>query len=291
MNVLNTIAKQATLLRDYLQAQYSYQLFITPLPLPVEEEYKDFANKACAFMNTHRSNLIIGKTPRHHVLHHFAQPNNPQAKKILIAHGWMSRAAYMGYIIRGLHKRGYEIYALDFPAHGDAHGWQLPWIDAVGVLKETLNNHGPFYGVLGHSFGGSMLLSTLNLSKQLPQWHLHQDPERMILLASPTNMSNPISKLARKLKLSSAALMHLRELIQDKAETSLSYLDARRLNSKTKIPILCIHGNQDGTVEPEESISFCRKYKNASLVLLPELDHVSVLIDYHVEKSICDFLR
>lgn len=56
----------------------------------------------------------------------------------------MSRAAYMVRLIRLLHKEGYEVYAIDFPAHGEAKGIQLPWTDAIAIIKETINQFGIF---------------------------------------------------------------------------------------------------------------------------------------------------
>lgn len=278
-----------TVMKDFLHAQFCYQLFITPLPLPLEKEYQDFAQRACEFIITKRTRLIDCQTPRHHVIHHFAQ-NTPHAKKILITHGWMSRAAYMVRLIRYLHQQGYEIYALDFPAHGEAKGLQLTWTDSVMILKETLNNLGPFYAVIGHSFGGSMILNTLNLANQFAEWQINTLPERAVLIASPTNMRTPVSKLARRLKLSGNGLLLLKKVIQQRSKTSISHLNFRHLASKATTPILCIHGTDDITIAPKESIAFCQHYPHASLALLSGVDHVGVLIDKRVEKMVNNFL-
>ncbi|MDP1604324.1 MAG: alpha/beta fold hydrolase [Legionella sp.] len=284
------IANFLTGMRDFFHAQLCYQLFITPLPIPLEKEYRDFALRACEFVENNRTNVIDCSSPRHHVIHHFAQKDNPAAKKILITHGWMSRAAYMVKIIRALHKQGYDVYALDFPAHGEAKGLQLTWTDSVIILKETLNKLGPFYGVIGHSFGGSMLLNTLNLASQLPEWQVDTLPERAVLIASPTNMRTPVGKLARRFKLSGQAYLLLREAIRQNSNTHIRHLHTRHFIRKGEIPILCIHGNDDHTIDPHESISFCRHYPHASLALIPGIDHVGVLIDERVEAIVSNFL-
>jgi alpha-beta hydrolase superfamily lysophospholipase len=277
-------------MRDFLHAQLCYQLFITPLPIPLEKEYRDFAERACEYVEKNRSNIINFDSPRHYVIHHFAQANNPQAKKVLITHGWMSRAAYMVRTIRFLHQQGYEVYALDFPAHGEARGLQLTWVDSVKILRETLNNLGPFYAVIGHSFGGSMLLNTLNLASQLPEWQLNTMPERAVLIASPTNMRAPISKWARRFKLSAQGFLVLRDVIRQRSDTNLKCLNFRHFTKGGQTPILCIHGQDDHTIDPKESINFCRNYPYASLALIPGVDHVGVLIDKRVENIVCNFL-
>ena len=278
--------------KDMLHAQFCYQLFITPLHLPIEKEYRNFAKLACEFMEGKRTEVIHQEYPRHHVLHHFIPEKNAKAKKILITHGWMSRAAYMARLIDTLHQQGYEVYALDFPAHGEAKGLQLPWIDAVAVLKETINQHGPFYGVIGHSFGGSMLLNTLNIAGQFPEWELKHKPERVVLLASPTQMRNPVNHVAKKLKLSGHGYLQLRNLIQQQAKMNLNRVSLRYFVSQMpSIPFLCIHGELDETISPKESVLFCQTYQNADLCLLPNVNHVTVLMDERVERSVSDFLE
>lgn len=275
---------------DTIQALISYQLFITPLPGSIGKEYQSFAERACRFIAKNRTTVIRGTHPRPYIIHQFAQLNNPHAKKILITHGWMSRAAYMVRFIRALHYQGYDVFALDFPAHGEAKGWQLPWIDAVTIIRDTINHYGPFEGLIGHSFGGSMLLVTLILSNELLEWRLKQTPNSAVLLASPTSFRMPVFSLARRLGLNSSALKQLKKVISEKAKTELKTINFRRLIDACHIPILCIHGKEDLTVNPQESIRFCQEYPHASLTLFPEMDHVEVLIDERVEKRVCHFL-
>lgn len=280
----NTLAE----LRDLIHARFCYQLFITPLHLPLEKEYRDFARRACENFQKYRTDVIDNTLPRHHVLHYFAAPNKTAAPKVLIAHGWMSRAAYMIRLIRALGAQGFDVYAIDFPAHGEAKGVQLTWTDAVSVLNHVLNNFGPFYAVIGHSFGGSMLLNTLNLSSQLPDWHIKAEPERVVLMASPTRMRTPVNKLARRFRLSARGYVFLRDLFKQNAMMDIRNLDVRYYTSQ--IPFLCIHGQQDDSITPEESTVFCKRYPHASLELIPGADHVSVLIDERVENKVCRFL-
>ncbi len=278
-------------LRDVLQAQLCYQLFITPIHMPLERQYRDFAKLACEYIEGKQSEVIHQSSPRHYVVHRFKPNDETHSKKILITHGWMSRAAYMIRLILALHQKGYDVYALDFPAHGDSNGLQLPWTDAVAVIKETINEHGPFYGVIGHSFGGSMLLNTLNISGQLPEWKLNSKPERAVLIASPTCMRSPVRNLARFFKLSGSAYLHLRQLIREQAVIDIKLLQLKHFISQDPdISFLCIHGELDNTVHPIESIGFCNQYKKASLWLLSDANHISVLMDQRVEQIVSEFL-
>lgn len=279
-------------LKDLVHAQLCYQLFITPLHLPIEKKYRDFARMACEFIEVKRSEVIHQEYPRHHVIHRFKPNHLDNGKKILITHGWLSRAAYMVRVIRALHREGYDVYAIDFPAHGEAKGLQLPWTDASAVIRHVLNEYGPFYGALGHSFGGSMLLNTLNLAGQMKDWQLNTSLEAAVLIASPIQMRNPVNSLARKFKLSGHGYLYLRQLFRQQTEIDPSFLRLRNFTTQNpRTPFLCIHGKQDESISPKESIVFCNEYKNASLCLLDEADHLSVLVDKRVEQEVCQFFR
>lgn len=275
---------------DLLHAQFCYQMLITPIPMPVEKKYRHFTKIACEFLEGKRSEVIHEEYPRHHVVHRFIPSGNHKGKKVLIMHGWMSRAAYMIRMIRALQQQGYELYALDFPAHGESKGAQLPWTVATEIIKETLNRHGPFYGAIGHSFGGSMLLNTLNLAGQLPDWRLKHPLERAVLIASPIQMHCPVGNIARRFKLSAHGYLYLRQLIREQTDIELSRLHIRHFITQVpQTPFLCIHGQQDETIHYKESMFFCQGYKNAKLSLLPDADHVSVLMDQRVEQLISNF--
>jgi pimeloyl-ACP methyl ester carboxylesterase len=280
----------ASNIKDFLHAQLCYQLFITPLRIQPSKQYRDLALRGCDYLKNQRSELLHYHHPRHYVIHHLSQPNNFSAKKILITHGWMSRAGYMARLIRALHNKGFDIYAIDFPAHGEATGMQLPWTDAATILHQTINQLGPFYAVIGHSFGGSMLLNTLNLSNQYPEWKINQEPDHVILMASPTRMRTPVGRIARQLKLSTNGYLLLRKIFREQTTIDLKHLDFHRYTSSSKTPFLCIHGEDDLSITPKESILFCQHYPYASLSLIPGVDHESILIDERVEHMICDFL-
>lgn len=286
------LSESFTYIKDLLQAQVCYQYLITPIYLPISKEYREFAHKACEYIESKRSDVIHHNSPRHHVLHHFVPKHNANGKKILITHGWMSRAAYMARIIQVLHHHGYEVFAIDFPAHGDAKGIQLIWTEAVSIIKNTINQYGPFYGVIGHSYGGSMLLYTLSLSGQLPEWNLNSRPERVVLIASPVRMRSVFKSVAKRFKLSGTAFLQLRRLFHHQTNLDPRHTHLRRFISQApETQILCIHGELDSTVTTQESVFLCNQYENARLSLLPDADHVSVLMDERVDHLVHQFME
>ncbi|KTC66575.1 putative hydrolase (plasmid) [Legionella adelaidensis] len=277
--------------KDYLHAKLCYQIFITPLHFMVEKKYKDFAQRACEYFNEQRTESFHYHEPKHYILHRFAPKNNDTGRKILLAHGWMSRAAYMSKLIDSLVNQGFEVYAIDFPAHGEAKGRQLVWTDAVLILKKILCELGPFYAAIGHSFGGSMLLNALNLSRQFAHWHIQEEPEKIVLLAAPTRMRTPVKRLAKQLKLSPKAYLQLHQVFKEQTLIDINRLNFQNFTEKARIPFLCIHGKDDQAIDPKESIIFCENYSYASLVLLAGINHINILIDERVDQTVSAFLH
>lgn len=277
-------------MKDFLHAKLCYQLFITPIHPRRNESYRTMIREACQYIQKKQTAVTAYHSPRHHVIHEFTQPN-PDAPKILITHGWLSRAAYMSQFIHALHTAGYAVYAIDFPAHGEAKGIQLHWSDAIKIIHQTLNQLGPFYGVIGHSFGGCMLLNTLNLASQFDAWRIDSLPKRAILLASPVRMRIAATQFARKLKLNGNALSYLRKLFQKSAVVDLKCLDVRKYQSMGETKFLCLHGEQDTTVPPSESIYLCKHHAHASLVLYSDINHLNIIMNKRVEQTVLSFLE
>ncbi len=203
--------------------------------LPIEKHYRPFAKQAVDFIIRERSQLMHFNSPRHYLVHYF-KPSKSNGRKILITHGWMSRAAYMARLIHALRQEGYEVYALDFPAHGEARGFQLTWLEAIRILRQIISDLGEFYALIGHSFGGSMIYNMLNLAHQYAEWELPSLPKQVILLASPFCMRVPVKRAARQLGLSGQAYLNLRNLFKQGSNIDLKHLHYRYLINHCNIP-------------------------------------------------------
>ena len=83
---------------------------------------------------------------------------NPNAlKKILILHGFESRAYNFDRYIAPLLKKGYGVVAMDGKAHGNSEGKTTTapeYAEMIRVLEQKL---GKFDGFISHSFGGIAL--------------------------------------------------------------------------------------------------------------------------------------
>lgn len=277
-------------LRDWIWSYLAYAYFTTPLPLPAPHYLRPAIKVAKSWFYQMRVEAYRHQQPRPYVLHYFAGQSSNR-KKILLAHGWMSCSLYMTKLIHDLTRAGFEVYALDFPAHGEAGGVQVTWNEAVAVLADVNKRYGRFDAALGHSFGGIMLLHLVSFADQLAAFSSDLLPEKMILISAPTRMRTPMIRVARHLGLSRGAFNNLCDLLQAKAKIDLTKFNLKQFIAKqSKIPFLCIHGGKDETIPAEESVVFCAQYPYATLRLFPHLDHINVVLDNSVSNMILDYL-
>ena len=78
--------------------------------------------------------------------------------RILVVHGWGSRAEYLSDLALGLRQTGAEVVVLDLPGHGASSGRRLDLKIAAEAIVAAERHFGRFDGVVGHSFGGAAVL-------------------------------------------------------------------------------------------------------------------------------------
>lgn len=279
--------KHVGLAREFFYSWLGYQFFITPFRFRPPVDYYPFMHKAQEWFYGARKEKIIKSTPKHYVVHRFSPQIKSNGKRVLVVHGWMSCATWMTKYINAFTLKGYEVYALDFPAHGEAKGLQVTWLEALAVLQLTIEDFGPFDIALGHSFGGSMLINAVNLHGQLPECKLGSLPSTVITLGSPTKMRLPIYHLARRFQMSGTAYKELARTIMAKGSIGLDRLQLRYLaNRSSNVQWICVHGKQDEIVAPSEAVVFCDRVPNSQLILVDGVDHVSLLIDDKASREI-----
>lgn len=73
----------------------------------------------------------------------------------LLAHGWESNAGRWRKVATGLLRAGFQVVAVDAPAHGRSSGRHFTMIRYAEVLRTVLREYGPVEVLIGHSVGGA----------------------------------------------------------------------------------------------------------------------------------------
>ncbi len=205
-----------------------------------------------------------------------------KSKKLLLVHGWESRATQMYGLVPKLLALGYEVIGVDMPAHGHSTG-QISHAEAfVQTVLLSQEKLGVFDAVVGHSMGAGA--SSLALSRGLTT-------KKLVLISGPSSIENVLRSFSKFVGLNKHAtdkfLHHASELVGKKP----AEMDA--INSKDDIEIstLIIHDHHDFEVPISESKRLIPKFINAELYTTSGLGHRKILKSTEVIEKISGFLK
>lgn len=81
---------------------------------------------------------------------------------VLLAHGWESHSGRWRKLVPALVQAGYQVLAVDAPAHGRSGGRKFTMLNYANILKNIIIKYGPIEAVVAHSVGGAATIWALN---------------------------------------------------------------------------------------------------------------------------------
>ncbi len=275
-----------------IKAALAYRAFTTSFSFPiVTRTTRARLNAAQQFWDEHRSAVTMLKSPKRALLHHFQGHSGASARKgqVLLVHGWGSRALHMSAYIRELLNYGYDVHALDLPAHGENPRGRIYWHDSVNAIVSASREIGPVHAAIGHSYGGMMLGYSLVASKLDSRISDELNTQKLVLLASPTRLSTPVKLFTRMLRCSLEERGAFEKRIL--ADTRFDSIDELSLSSlwAETVPscdIQIVHGKQDKIVSIADSQYLAKTIDKASLTVLEGVGHVRILSDERLVSSV-----
>lgn len=164
-------------------------------------------------------------------------PSKPNGKKILVVHGFRSYSYKFESYFLELRKEGFEVIAFDAPAHGLSTGKRINAYIYKRALDETEKRYGPFYGVMGHSFGA------LAASLAFEGFVDHQN--RKLVLIAPTEISTAIENFFAVVPLDEKVRSFFTEMIGKLTEHPIGYFSVARAVKTLDAPVLWVHDVDD----------------------------------------------
>lgn len=197
------------------------------------------------------------------VAHRFAaRPCEAFTGRVLVVHGWGSRAAYLSTLMEALVAAGHEVVALDLPGHGASRGRTLTLPMAVRAIDAAWRRFGGFDYFCGHSFGGAALACAA--SGLVPSVPAHR-PRRLVTIGSPSEMTWLFKDLGKFLKLSSEAQVALESHVERIAGAPLAAFDAASGAGRLISPMLVIHAEDDKEVPALHARRYAASGPNVTL--------------------------
>lgn len=202
-------------------------------------------------------------------------------RKILIAHGWESRATQMAGFVDVLLEHGFEVIALDGPAHGHSKGASAnPYLFANAVAHAH-KKLGPFEGVIGHSMGGNAVATAISDGMEC---------SKVVLISSPSSIENLLSRFSSFIGLPKPTERKFISMVEEKVGKSTAFLNTASNISKRSIKGLIIHDRSDVEIPYQEALEIKRNWENASLFSTEGFGHRAIVRQPIVWQKAADFL-
>ncbi len=210
--------------------------------------------------------------------------NHPQEKKVMILHGFSSTIMKFDHFVSPLIKQGYEVIAVDAPAHGKSTGKQVSVLEYKAMIKKVNEELGPMDAYIAHSFGGLALALYLSENN-------HKENNKIVLIAPATETSTAIKLFCRFLKIDEKVRKSMEQHIFEKSGIQANHFSISRVATSIKADMLWIH-DEDDEITPWSDAKVIEQMQlpNYKFMLTKELGHRKIYRDNKVKKTVFEFL-
>lgn len=240
-----------------LMASWAYRLWFTPPRYRAPDRERRYEEAA------HRGFLQHDPAP-------VATYCWGEGAPVLLMHGWGGRGTQLHSFIDPLLERGYQVVALDGPAHGRTAGRRTTAFEFVSALASVNEHFGPFSGVIAHSFGNTAVM--LALQEGVLQ------TERVVAISPPQGFGGVLDKFARILGLPVGVKRRVRRRIEQRFGQDIwDRLSVDTVAPTLTQPALIIHDMMDAEVPMAEGVATARQWPGARFIATRRWGHRRIL--------------
>ncbi|WP_370088921.1 alpha/beta fold hydrolase [Ekhidna sp.] len=193
-------------------------------------------------------------------------------KKILLCHGWRSKAADFRRMIKVLSSAGYQVEAIDMRAHGNSQGKHTALPEFRDIIKKHIAKHGPYEAVVGHSIGA--LASGIALSELGSALH----PKHFYAIAAPPYVRYFFKDIVSDTGCNNAVYEAMSGLVKERYHQPIDYFDLRiKFNDLKNIDTHLFYCEQDQVIPFTKGEELERAWPHASFVHVKGLGHYKII--------------
>jgi pimeloyl-ACP methyl ester carboxylesterase len=210
--------------------------------------------------------------------------NHPAQRRFLILHGFSSCAIKFDAYVMPMVKRGFEVLAIDAPAHGRSEGRRVTLIEYMQAIGDAERAFGPFDAYLAHSFGG--LAASLHLEDAG-----RSERARLALVAPATETHRAIDTFFRFMQLDRRVRARFEALIRERTGLDPGHFSISRAAPHMKANILWVH-DEDDDLTPIDDVRPLMEagHGHIRFHITRGLGHRRIYRDTQVRSAIVDFL-
>lgn len=173
-----------------------------------------------------------------HKIHTYHWPGD--GPSVLLLHGWESSTARWFALFEPLRKAGFNIYAIDAPAHGQSDGKKFNVFFYCQILDAYFNEVGFAQDYwIGHSGGGMAAIYYCTR----PEYKFR--PQRIVSMAVPGELENFIDKFCEIIGVNERVKYGIGKRVHKNLNRTVSDISFRQFVKDVTVPGLIIHDEED----------------------------------------------
>lgn len=201
---------------------------------------------------------------------------------VLLVHGWGGLARDLAAFAPLLADAGFEIVALDLPAHGGSAGRRASIPDAAqALLALQAQQGGAWHGAIAHSVGTAALVHAMGRGLRV---------QRAALLAPPARYRDYAAGFARQAGLDADGTREMLRLLREDG-LDVTTVDTPATARALTQPALLCHAEDDRVVPIADAEAIAAAWHGARLLRYPQLGHRRLLQSPDVLAAVLSFLQ
>ncbi len=199
------------------------------------------------------------------------------APRVMLVHGWESRAAFLAVWVDPLQAAGFEVVAFDAPAHGASAGRRANAIVFAQAMTAIVERFGPVSACIGHSLGGFASLLAVAGGRLFDREGL--EVQRLLIFAGAEIGGDFMTMFCEFLGLGDDFLPLFLAGAAEAEGHPISEFEAHRLFADHPIPTLWLHDPEDNEVPIEGAERVARACPHVTLERISGLGHDRIACD------------
>ena len=204
-----------------------------------------------------------------------------QGPAVLLLHGWEGQAADLAAFASPLLAAGFQVLAMDLPAHGDSEGRQTNIPHSARALQAVGAALGPLHAVIAHSVGSAVLAEAL---------HAGMTVGRAVLIAAPAHYESYARQVGTLAGLDAAGIARLLALLREPLGIDIHEVSLPRRAASLTQPALFMHSADDRIVAITDSEASAAAWPGARHLRLDGLGHRRILQEPAVVAEALQFI-
>ncbi|MDW7690657.1 alpha/beta hydrolase [Flammeovirgaceae bacterium SG7u.111] len=210
----------------------------------------------------------------------------PNGKTAVLVHGWDSNAGSLMGIAEKLLSEGFEIYALDLPAHGKSkliHCNLYISSLALKALLEFVADPKQTIYLISHSFGSAVVGYAL--------WKTDAHVDKVVMLTTPNKMTTIFREFQQFIGLGEKSYQKMLDITKNIIGEPLENVEVAKKLALANIPQLSIiHDKFDKVVPFQNAKDVVSAIPNAKLITYEKIGHYRMLWNEEVINQVAAIL-